>query len=52
MSVKVRRYKRGGWEVDIRVVLPNGMTVGRGKGHPCPVGRQPCGGGRSANASW
>ena len=24
MSVRVRKYKRGGWEVDIRVLLPNG----------------------------
>jgi integrase len=24
MSVKVRRYRRGGWEVDIRVLLPDG----------------------------
>ena len=24
MSVKIRRYRRGGWEVDIRVVLPDG----------------------------
>lgn len=24
MNVKVRQYKRGGWEVDVRVTLPNG----------------------------
>src|SRR5262245_16670773 len=24
MSVKVRRFRTGGWEVDIRVTLPNG----------------------------
>ena len=24
MSVKVRPYRRGGWEVDVRVVLPDG----------------------------
>src|SRR5438093_12829407 len=24
MSVTVRKYKRGGWHVDIRLVLPNG----------------------------
>ena len=23
MSVRVRPYRRGGWEVDIRVVLPD-----------------------------
>src|ERR1700730_13371721 len=23
MSVRIRRYRRGGWEVDIRVVLPD-----------------------------
>jgi len=27
MSVTVRRYKRGGWEVDIRTVLPDGTTL-------------------------
>ena len=26
MSVKVRPFRNGGWEVDIRVVLPDGMT--------------------------
>ena len=25
MSVKVRRYRRGGWEVDIAVLLPDGI---------------------------
>ena len=24
MSVKIRPYRRGGWEVDVRVVLPDG----------------------------
>ena len=24
MSVTVRRYRRGGWEVDIRVEMPDG----------------------------
>ena len=24
MSVKIRRYRRGGWEVDIHVVTPDG----------------------------
>ncbi len=27
MSVTVRRYKRGGWEVDIRTVLPDGTNL-------------------------
>ena len=27
MSVTVRRYKRGGWEVDIRTVLADGMAL-------------------------
>ena len=27
MSTVVRRYKRGGWHVDIRLVLPNGMPI-------------------------
>jgi len=27
MSVKVRRYRKGGWEVDIRVALPDGRLV-------------------------
>jgi hypothetical protein len=26
MSVKVRAYRRGGWEVDIRVRLPDGKV--------------------------
>ena len=25
MSVKIRPYRRGGWEVDIRVVAPDGL---------------------------
>lgn len=27
MSVKIRAYKRGGWEVDIVVRLPSGQEV-------------------------
>jgi integrase len=27
MSVMVRRYKRGGWEVDVRTVLPDGTIL-------------------------
>lgn len=27
MSLKVRRYKRGGWEVDIRVTMPDGREL-------------------------
>ena len=27
MSVKIRPYRRGGWEVDIRVVLPDGTEL-------------------------
>jgi hypothetical protein len=27
MSVTVRRYKRGGWEVNIRTVLADGTTL-------------------------
>lgn len=27
MTVKVRRYKRGGWEVDIRILLANGRDL-------------------------
>lgn len=26
MSVTVRPYRRGGWEVDLRVILPNGSV--------------------------
>ncbi len=44
MSVKVRRYKRGGWEVDIRVVLPNGHD--RRERKRAPVS------GRSAALRW
>jgi integrase len=34
MSVKVRRYKRGGWEVDIQVVMPDGSKVRERKKSP------------------
>lgn len=27
MSVKVRKFKRGGWEVDVHVTLPNGQRI-------------------------
>ena len=29
MSVTIRPYRRGGWEVDIRVVTPDGMRKAR-----------------------
>jgi integrase len=35
MSVKVRQYKRGGWEVDIRVSLPDGTEVRERRKAPC-----------------
>ena len=35
MSVKVRPYRRGGWEVDIRVVLPDGTERRERKKAPC-----------------
>ena len=34
MSVKVRAYRRGGWEVDIRVELPDGRRVRERKRAP------------------
>jgi hypothetical protein len=30
MSVTIRPYRRGGWEVDIRVVAPDGSREFRG----------------------
>ena len=36
MSVKVRPYKRGGWEVDVRVVLPNGTELRERRRAPVP----------------
>ena len=35
MSVKVRPYRLGGWEVDIRVVLPDGTERRERKKAPC-----------------
>jgi integrase len=34
MSVTVRPYKRGGWEVEVRVLLPDGMRVRERKKSP------------------
>jgi len=34
MSVKVRRYEHGGWEVDIQVVMPDGSKVRERKKSP------------------
>ena len=31
MSVRVTPYRRGGWEVDVRVVLPDGRRRDRRK---------------------
>ncbi len=36
MAVKVRKYKRGGWEVDIIVRLADGKTVRERKKAPVP----------------
>jgi integrase len=44
MSVKVRRYKRGGWEVDITTRLPNGRTYRERRKAPVS--------GRSAARRW
>src|SRR5262245_22769846 len=35
MSVKIRRYKRGGWEADVRVTGPNGHDLRVRKKSPC-----------------
>ena len=37
MSVKVRPYRRGGWEVDVRVQLPNGRERRERKRAPALV---------------
>ncbi len=34
MSVKIRRYKRGGWEVDIQIELPDGTRLRERKKSP------------------
>ena len=39
MSVKVRPYRRGGWEADIRVTLPDGRDCGCARRRPA---RQVC----------
>jgi integrase len=44
MSVKVRPYRRGGWEVDVRVRLPDGAERRARKKTPCTS--------RSAAARW
>src|SRR4029077_6364474 len=45
MSVKIRPYRRGGWEVDIRVVTPDGAREFRVRKR-APVSS------RSAAARW
>jgi hypothetical protein len=45
MSVKIRPYRRGGWEVDIRVVTPDGTREFRVRKR-APVSS------RSAAARW
>ena len=44
MSVKVRPYRRGGWEVDIRVTLPDGSAIRDRRRAPVPS--------RSAALRW
>ena len=36
MSVKIRSYRRGGFEVDIRVVLPDGTAIRERRRSPVP----------------
>ena len=36
MSIKVRPYKRGGWEVDVQVRLVDGTTYRERRKAPCP----------------
>ena len=45
MSVTIRPYRKGGWEVDIRVVTPDGTRHMRErKRAPMSSDRPPCGG--------
>jgi hypothetical protein len=37
MSVTVRRYVNGGWEVDIRVLLPDGTLIRERKKAPATI---------------
>ena len=51
MSVTIRPYRRGGWEVDIRVVTPDGARdCGSASALRCRRDRPPCAGLRAANA--
>jgi hypothetical protein len=52
MSVKVRPYRRGGWEVDVRVRLPDGAERRERKRAPSS-GRSPSSSASaSENESW
>jgi integrase len=44
MSVKIRRYRNGGWEADVRATLPDGREVRIRKKAPCPS--------KSATTRW
>lgn len=50
MSVTIRPYRRGGWEVDIRVVAPDGLREIRERKRAPTSARSLCGGLRVANA--
>ena len=52
MSVTIRPYRRGGWEVDIRVVSPDGTREFRERKRApvCRHDRPPHGGLKVANA--
>ena len=51
MSVTIRPYRRGGWEVDIRVVSPDGTREKRERKRAPVSSRSAAGGGlRPGNA--
>jgi hypothetical protein len=52
MSIRVRPYRNGGWEVDIRVITPMARdNFGSGSEPRCRLSQPPCDGQRGANAS-
>ena len=52
MSVKIRRYRRDGWEGDIRVVLPDGTERRERRKAPVSSKSGHSGGHRPANVSY
>jgi hypothetical protein len=52
MSVKVRPYRRGGWEVDVRVRLPSGTERASGSGRRPRRDRRRFAGAKHANGNY